>query len=153
LYLFRAIVELELESYVQLSWILLCLANVHISFKDILSKYFNRAIKVEYCLLPMSLLFVWRSWQGYLLLSMTELAVEPTHEAVKNSFYLGENFERTIKVQLAYLYCLQIDIVKFRVIRQNILMVDWIHNWLRKNPFFHTFHTDSIYTIPKILNN
>jgi len=153
LYLFGAIVNLELESYIQLSGVFLRLANIHVSFKYIISKDFNRAIEVKYCLLPMCLLLVWGSRKRYFLLSMAELAVKPAYKTMKSSLDLGEYFEGTIEVQLAYFYCLQINVIELRVVCKNILMINGINYWLREHPFLHALHTDTINTIPKILNN
>lgn len=153
MYLFGAIVNLKLKSYIQLSRVFLRFANIHVSFKYVTSKDFNRAVKIKYSLLPMCLFFVWGSRKRYFLLSVTELTVKPAYKSMKNSLYLGENFEGTIEVQLAYFYCLQIDIIELRVVCKNVLMINRINYWLWKHPFLHTFHTDTINTIPKILNN
>lgn len=153
MYLFGAIVNLELKSYIQLSGVFLRLANIHVSFKYIISKDFNRTVKVKDCLLPMCLLFIWRSRKWDFLLSVTELAVKPADKSMKYSLDLGENFEGTIEIQLAYFYCLQIDIIELRVVCKNVLMINRINYRLWKHPFFHAFHTNTINTIPKILNN
>jgi hypothetical protein len=101
----------------------------------------------------MCLLLVWGSRKRYFLLSMAELAVKPAYKTMKSSLDLGEYFEGTIEVQLAYFYCLQINVIELRVVCKNILMINGINYWLREHPFLHALHTDTINTIPKILNN
>lgn len=104
--------HLELETDVQLSGVLLCLAYVQVALEEIARKDLDWLVDVEDCLLPVSLLLVGGGRKGDLLLAVAEVAVEPTHEAVHDAVQFNVQPEGAVEVQLSHLDGLQVDVVE-----------------------------------------
>lgn len=83
---------------------------------------------------------------------MTEVTIEPTHETMNDSIYFYIQFEAAVEVQLLNGYLLEVDIVKLETVSKDVLMINGVHDRLRKNPLLHAFHTDPINVVPKVLN-
>jgi hypothetical protein len=99
----------------------------------------------------MSLLFVWRSWKGDTLFSVTEVTIEPTNKAMNNAIKLDIQFELTVEIKFSHGYCFKVNIIEFVSISQNVLMFNGVNNRLTEDPFLHAFHANSIDVVPKTL--
>lgn len=78
-----------LTPHVQFSWIFFCFAYVKVSLEAISGVDYNWRVQVEYCLLPVSLLFVWGSGKSDLFAPVAEITIEPAHETVNHSIYFN----------------------------------------------------------------
>lgn len=101
----------------------------------------------------MGLLLVGRGGEGDFFASVTEVTIEPTHEAMDDAVNFHIQLEAAVEVQLPDGYFLKINIVKLETVGEDVLVIDRVHYGLGENPLLHALHADAVDIVPKVLNH